>query len=67
MSVCVRWLPSGKKKGKGKEGGRSWTYLLAETDARTGVEGEEDKRIGYEVLVQTFVEEAVWVKFLCCA
>ena len=61
MSVCVRWPPSGKKKGKGKEGGRSWTYLLAETDTGTGVEGEEDERVGREVLLHALVEEPVWV------
>lgn len=36
--------------------------LLAKADARSGVEGEEDERVGREVFVESVVDEAVWVK-----
>lgn len=37
-------------------------YLLAEADARAGVEGEEDERVGGEVLLHALVEEPVGVE-----
>ena len=38
--------------------------LLAETDARAGVEREEDERVRSEVFLHAFVDEAVGVEFL---
>ena len=35
--------------------------LLPEADARAGVEGQEDKGVGREVLVQAVVDEAVGI------
>ena len=42
------------------------THLLAETDARSGVEGHEDERVRREVLVQALVKEAVGVELQGC-
>lgn len=39
--------------------------LLAEANARTGVEGEEDEGVGREVLRDAGVEETVWVVDVC--
>ncbi len=36
--------------------------LLAEADARAGVEGEEDEGVGRDVFRDALVEEAVWVE-----
>ena len=41
-----------------------WTHLLSETDARTGVEGEEDERVWGEVLVNTVIQEPVGIVLL---
>lgn len=41
-------------------------YLLAEADARAGVEGEEDERVGREVLLYALVEEPVGVELQGC-
>lgn len=40
--------------------------LLPKTDARAGVEREEDEGIGGEVFVNAIVEEAVRVEFFRC-
>lgn len=37
-------------------------YLLSEADARPGVERQKDERIRRQVLVQAFIEEAIWIK-----
>ena len=37
-------------------------HLLAEANARPGVEGEEDERVGGKVLLYPLVEEAVRVE-----
>ena len=42
------------------------TYLLAEANARPGVEGHEDEGVRREVLVQTLVKEAVGVELQGC-
>lgn len=42
--------------------GSGGAYLLAETDARAGVEGEKDERVGREVLLHALVEEPVGVE-----
>lgn len=39
-------------------------YLLAEADARAGVEGEEYERIWDKVLVKTIVEESIRIEFV---
>ena len=41
-------------------------HLLAETDARPGVEGQEDERVRREVPRGAPVEEAVGVELVCC-
>ena len=46
------------------EAGKRITCLLSEADARSGVEREEDERVGREVLGRAPVEEAVRVEFL---
>jgi len=39
--------------------------LLPETDAWAGVEWEEDEWVGGEILLQTVIDEAVGVEFVC--
>ena len=38
------------------------TRLLAEADARAGVEGHEDERVLHEVLLEATIDEAVRIK-----
>ena len=57
VSVQARGPRSGEKGG----GETKRAYLLAKTDAGAGVEGEEDERVGREVLLHALVEEPVWV------
>ena len=40
-------------------------HLLPETDARAGVERQEDEWVRVEVLVQSLVDEPVGVKVVC--
>ncbi len=42
------------------------THLLAETDSRASVEGEEDEWVWGEVLVQAFIDETVRVELGGC-
>ena len=58
VSGRVRGPRSGKRAGEKREDG---AHLLAKTDAGAGVEGEEDERVGREVLLHALVEEPVWV------
>lgn len=39
---------------------------MPKADSRAGVEGQEDERVRREVLVETFVKEAVRIKFHGC-
>ena len=39
--------------------------LLAKTDSRTGVEGDEDERIGYQILLPV-IQEAIWIELVGC-
>lgn len=51
------------QRGCAREGA---THLLAETDARAAVEGEEDERVRDQVLADAFVQEAVRVELVGC-
>ena len=51
------------QKADEEEGHLVVRELLAEADARAGVEGEEDVRVVREVLSEAGVEEAVGVEF----
>ena len=42
-----------------------YTDLLAKTDSRTGIKGDKDERIGYQVLLPV-IQEAIWVELVCC-
>ena len=42
------------------------TDLLTETNARTGVEWEEDEGLRCEIGVQAMVEEAARIEFVGC-
>ena len=39
-------------------------HLLAEADARTAVERQEDEGVGNEVFLETLVDEAVGIELL---
>ena len=41
-----------------------YSYLLAQTDPRTGVERQEDEGVGNEVFLETLVDEAVGIELL---
>lgn len=43
------------------------TYLLAQTDARTGVERNKDERVGGQVLVEPLVNEPVRIELQSCS
>jgi hypothetical protein len=43
-----------------------YDYLLAETNTRPSIKGKEDERIRRQILVQTIIDESVWIEFHCC-
>ena len=55
-----------KNEARGRGEGEGATNLLAEANAGPAVEGEEDERVGDEVLLHTLVEEPLRVKHERC-
>lgn len=41
------------------------TYLLTKTDTRTGVERQEDVRVGNDVFLHSLVEETIGIELKC--